>query len=244
MWTGDFDVIKQALERLAQAVMQVERGLDVCIRATNGDVFKDDSIGPVPIRFAVHYTYVGPQPAGAYEVGTMLKRTIGADLKFSLERGKGSYLDFIVTLQPSDKQIWRPLFVDKLSNIPMFVLSNEPPPNRAIHGNLRYWGLRCDGAPTFQEGILEITRQATLDEPYRLIIVSQPIEDGTAEDVAREIKQSGLRGTKLIHIDRFFDEQRKEASLQAGFDAYMAKPFTTIELLSAVSAQLGISLEP
>lgn len=244
LWVGDNESISKALVGISRAVMQVERGLDVCIRATNGNVYRDDSIGAVPIRFAVHYTYVGPEPAGIFRMRKFVAEKFGVELRFSIERGKGSYIDFVVELQPSDKQIERPLFIDRLNNIPLFVLSNEPPPNRAIHGNLRYWGLRCDGAPTFQEGILEITRQASLDDPYRLIIVSQPIEDGTAADVAREIRSSGLKGTKLIHIDRYYNEKDKADSLNAGFDSYFAKPFTTVKLLQVISEQLGLALDP
>lgn len=242
MYFGDTEKIKTILVELTRAIMSLDSELDICIRATNGHVYQDDSVGAVPIRFAVHYTYHG-QPADIENAKKMITELGGSPLRFAVEKGKGSYVSFVIRLSTTDKQLERPLFIDRLGGIPMFVLSNEPPPNRAIHGNLRFWGLRCDGAPTFQEGILEISRQASLDDPYRLVIVSQPIEDGTAIDIAREIRSSALSATtKMIHIDRFYDEDSKQSSLSAGFDAYMAKPFTTLQLLTVISKQLNVNL--
>jgi two-component system, sensor histidine kinase and response regulator len=241
MYVGERDKIAQVLVLLAQSVMKLDSQLDICIRATNGNVYQDDSIGVVPLRFAVHYTFE-QEPNDIAEAERLIAE-LGGSLRYGVEKGKGSFVSFLCKLQASDNQVERPLFIDELSGIPMFVLSNEPPPNRAIHGNLRYWGLRCDGAPTFQEGILEISRQASLDNSYQLVIVSQPIEDGSATDVAREVRSSALgKSTKLIHIDRFYSDTSRDESMAAGFDAYMAKPFTTDELLKMISAQLNVKL--
>lgn len=243
MYVGNVQLIARILVLLAKSVMKLDQELDICIRATNGNVYQDDSVGVVPIRFAVHYTFEG-EPQDMNEPRELIAQLGGSKLRYGIEKGKGSFVSFICKLQASDRQVERPLFIKQLSGIPMFVLSNEPPPNRAIHGNLRYWGLRCDGAPTFQEGILEVSRQASLDNAYKLVIVSQPIEDGSATDVAREVRSSSLgKTTKLIHIDRFYSDTSRDDSLAAGFDAYMAKPFKTDELLKMISTQMGVSLD-
>lgn len=242
MYSGDFNLIKEVLTSLTRVIMTLDSELDICIRATNGNVFEDDSVGVVAIRFAVHYTS-SERPEHVQRAVDGIAELGGSMLRFGIEKGKGAFVSSVVRLSTSERQLDRPMFVDRLNGIPMFVLSNEPPPNRAIHGNLRYWGLRCDGAPTFQEGILEITRQACMDDPYRLVIVSQPIEDGSATDIAREIRSSSLSPiTKLIHIDRYYNESSKRASIAAGFDAYFAKPFTTAELLQVISGQLNVNL--
>lgn len=243
LFEGDGGSVKELLHQLAQtAIAACKTSGDIGIGISAGDPSHDSTVGQTAIRFGITYTDIGPRPQAKDAELTAAK--LGADLHFRQEVTRGSEFYFILQMQVSPRISDRPLYAIEVGdNNRTFVISNEPPPNRALHLNMRYWGLRCDGAPTMQEGMMELTREAALGQPYDLVVIAEPIDDGTPTQIASIIKTSDLKNTRLIHVDRFYDDKEKRRSLEAGFDAYIAKPFKQADFLKLVGEQLNVATD-
>lgn len=243
LFDDEGEVLSSILRSLCGTIIELcSDSVDMGISISAGDPLHDRSVSKTPLRIGLFYTDM-QKPASLSNVEALVAR-LNSKLLFRQDIGRGSEFYFNVDLQVSERISCRPLYSFTAEDtVRTFVISNEPAPNRSIHLNMRFWGLRCDGAPTMQEGLLELTREAAVEEPYNLLIVAEPIDDGTPIQIAQAVRNSDLREMKLLHIDRFYNEVEKRKSLESGFDAYLPKPFTQKEFLRTVAELIGMKTE-
>jgi two-component system sensor histidine kinase/response regulator len=123
-----------------------------------------------------------------------------------------------------------------VSGLKVFLVANDPTPNRIIQYYLRHGGAELEGAPTASETIVVLGREGW---QYDVLAVAPPIDDMHPEDIARVIKASALTNLKLLYVAPFRDEENQKAHLRAGFDETIAKPFTKRQLFEVIGRLAG-----
>jgi len=111
-------------------------------------------------------------------------------------------------------------------------IDDEPGIRNFVSRGLRGEGFTVDLAPDGDAGL-----KAALGPPYDLIILDLLLPDlGGIEVLRRLIHQH--RGQPVIVLSALGDTSSKVASLEAGADDYLVKPFSFEELLARVRVRL------
>jgi len=111
-------------------------------------------------------------------------------------------------------------------------IDDEPGIRNFVSRGLRGEGFTVDLAPDGDAGL-----KAALGPPYDLIILDLLLPDlGGIEVLRRLIHQH--RGQPVIVLSALGDTPSKVASLEAGADDYLVKPFSFEELLARVRVRL------
>jgi CheY-like chemotaxis protein len=220
IYFGKPEALSRLLKKIMLRAVNDLRDSDISLFAGRPFPWKDETTGAVKVQFSLESSTAGGEQVIEH-------------YKFSGD------------LVAAQTQPPVPLYLSSAKPLPIFFLSPRSAQCTSIQGILRHWGLRCDSACSIHEAIVEITRQATLEQPYKVILVAPPTADGVPADMAKEIKASALaRVTRLVHIDRFHSDVAREASFAAGFDAYLARPFRTNQLLELLVELIGEELLP
>lgn len=168
----------------------------------------------------------------------LLKRIDSKLLFDKLVTGRSTRFFFpMVIRRASGEPVDQPIS-EKLKSAKMFLVANDPPPNRAIQQYCRHSGFHLEGAPTAAEALVVFAEHDARDEPFELVAVAPPIEDMLAPELAKTIRQSDITQPKLLYIAEWDDDDLRKKALDAGFDAVVAKPFGKVELFAAMHALL------
>jgi CheY-like chemotaxis protein len=235
---ADAELLRSMLSELTDIALSIAGAVDVCLMASQQqlEVRGGDEI---PVLFSVSYAQQLERPTDYLSAVERKLADAGISLQFSRTTARGSELSFLIYLQQSKARKNDAWFPEEMRSFSSFLVSNEPPPNRAVHAYLRSHGLRCEGAPTGGETLLELTRQASQGDAYDIVLVAPPIEDVNHIEIARAVKSSQISNTKLLHIDRYEDAEQKKRSLESGYDAYISKPFRKADFLRIVAEMCG-----
>ena len=128
---------------------------------------------------------------------------------------------------------------EDLRALKVFLVSNDPTPNRMIQHYSRHAGIDVDGAPTAGETLIEIGRRAGIGAKLDILLIAPPIEDTTPAELAKIVRTSELSKIKLLYIAQWSDADAKEEHLKAGFDEVLEKPFKKEQLFEALDRLAG-----
>lgn len=89
--------------------------------------------------------------------------------------------------------------------------------------------------------LLEVARA----EPFDVVLVdlSMPVLDGWATLAALRADER-TRGLPCVAVTAFAAEQDRRRALEAGFDAYVSKPYRSRDLLDVIESVLGRARHP
>lgn len=76
--------------------------------------------------------------------------------------------------------------------------------------------------------------------PFDILMAAPPIEDMLPTQIAKAIRGSDLKRTKLLYVAPFEDAQDRIVHMKAGFDDVIAKPFSKRELFNVVQRLAGL----
>ena len=111
------------------------------------------------------------------------------------------------------------------------MIDDDLPIRRALKNALQEVAVRVIEASTGAEGIdLAATQQPDL------VVLDLGLPDASGADVCREIRRFAVM--PIVVLSARHDEYDKVQLLNLGADDYVTKPFSTIELLARVNAQL------
>jgi len=113
----------------------------------------------------------------------------------------------------------------------ILVIDDEPHLRRAIRNALREVAYRVVEAGTGADGI----DLAAAEQPD-LVVLDLGLPDLNGLDVCREIRRWATM--PIVVLSARHGEHEKVQLLEAGADDYVTKPFSTVELLARVKAQL------
>jgi CheY-like chemotaxis protein len=160
------------------------------------------------------------------------------DAKFQVDLellGRSTRFYFSMPLERGKVDIAEPPLPKDLRDLKVFLVANDPAPNRIIPHYCRHAGFDIDGAPTAAETIIELGRGGAVD----ILAVAPPIEDLSAIQLAQTIRSSALAGTRLLYIAPWHDAEDVLAHKNAGFDEIITKPFTKKELFDSIERLAG-----
>ena len=182
-----------------------------------------------------------------------LTRLMGGTLSLHSQVGKGS--DLIVVLpiqvsqaelpeqQTSDKAIQEESLINRFENQDVFcLLVDDDPLQLALTEELlkrSHVEVTCISNP---HSVLELLRQTRFDAI--ITDIQMPGMDGY--HLLRMIRESGIPGTADVPIIALSASVAKEKThyLEAGFTAFLNKPFTAIQLISLLNDLLTTHLQP
>lgn len=152
--------------------------------------------------------------------------------------GRVTRIEFFQKLQRGHHVPEEPALSPALLATKVFLVSNDPPPNRVIQHYCRYAGIQLEGAPTASEAMTELGRSAN-EDPFEILAVATPIEDMTHQDIARAIRQSELRDLKMLYVAPFNDAEDRLKAMSYGFDHTASKPLKRADLFDALEHLVG-----
>jgi two-component system, sensor histidine kinase and response regulator len=237
-YISDVDKIRAAIYTLTRSAIQASLETEMCVLASRSP-FTLDPPGHQTVRFAVTATIPRESWLSGIAEAEILLRGMDASIQISEAPSQGTEVSFALPLRIDQSQSKQVRGSSELADLNVFIVSNEPPPNRAIHNYLRGVGANCVGAPTAEEAFIEITRNISGGKRYELILVATPIPDASHVKIATTLKESDSANVPIIHVDRFYRDDEEQTSLSCGFDAYISKPFREQDLLALVAKLTG-----
>ena len=85
---------------------------------------------------------------------------------------------------------------------------------------------------------------ALLDEDVKLILLDVVMPEKTGIELCRELKKDPVRSKiPVIVFSASGSNEKKEAAINAGADAFLLKPFSIIQLIDIVNRYYPLSLD-
>ncbi len=85
---------------------------------------------------------------------------------------------------------------------------------------------------------------ALLDEDVKLILLDVVMPEKTGIEICRELKKDPVRSKiPVIVFSASGSNEKKEAAIKAGADAFLLKPFSIIQLIDIVNRYYPLSLD-
>jgi two-component system KDP operon response regulator KdpE len=119
----------------------------------------------------------------------------------------------------------------------LLVIEDDRPIRRALRNAFAEMAERILDAPTGREGI-----DLAATERPDLIVLDLGLPDVRGVDVCREIRSWST--APIVVLSARHSDEEKVLLLNAGADDYVTKPFSTVELVARVRAQLRRALVP
>lgn len=257
---GDAQRLRQVLiNLLSNAIKFTEQG-EVKLTCTIDETFNQGLV----IRFAVTDTGIG-LPASSYNKlfqpfsqvdGSITRKFGGTGLGLSIckqlvdlmdgligvesKEGEGSTFWFTVPLKTSDNTDDPKPTQQQLRDTKLLLVAGQLSTTEIISSYAEAWGIGLDTVTTGEDALVKLQGQATLGNPYHVVIVelSSACVDafGIAEEIRRRLKQTNVR---LILIATSDEGRQKERALRSGYSAYLTKPFKQSRLLGCINNLLN-----
>ena len=116
----------------------------------------------------------------------------------------------------------------------VLIVEDEPAQREVLAYNLEAEGFRVSRAENGEEALLLISEEAP-----DLIVLDWMLPNVSGIEVCRQLKmRSDTRGVPVIMLSARSEEVDKVRGLETGADDYVIKPYSIVELMARVRAQL------
>jgi two-component system phosphate regulon response regulator PhoB len=121
-----------------------------------------------------------------------------------------------------------------MSQPSVLVVEDEPAQREVLRYNLEAEGFRVVQAASGDEGLLMLREEAP-----DIVLLDWMLPGGSGIEVCRQIKsRSETRAIPVIMLSARTEEVDRVRGLETGADDYVIKPYSVIELMARVRAQL------
>ncbi|MDH3456598.1 MAG: response regulator [Gemmatimonadota bacterium] len=173
-------------------------------------------------------------------ISRRLARMMGGDVEVTSEVDKGSEFTFTAMLEPTKEPPGEAPTDVTLSGARALVVDDNPNIRGLVQETLQSAGVQVDGAAGVEEGIQALQTAADEGTPYRLLIMDAWISRKDGYEIAKTVRDDPVFADThimmLTSAGRRGDGQRCR---DVGIQAYLTKPVSGDELLSAVAVMLG-----
>ncbi|MBU0729964.1 MAG: response regulator [Proteobacteria bacterium] len=258
---GDPGRIRQVLTNLiGNAVKFVEKG-EVVVRVEK-ESEKEDSIY---LSFSVHDTGIGikterieslfesftqadassTRKYGGTGLGLTISRQLielmGGTIWVESDVGKGSTFYFSLTFR-KQKGSATPVYIKppNISGMRVLVIDDNTTNRLILTEMLTNWGMSPDAVSSGKEGFATLKKEATGNNPYRLLILDFQMPDMDGFAVTQLIKNEPcLAGLTLVILTSMGVKGDGARCRELGVDAYLPKPFGQSELFDMIMKSLS-----
>ncbi|MCR4907575.1 MAG: response regulator [Lachnospiraceae bacterium] len=143
-------------------------------------------------------------------------------IEVSSEKGKGSEFVITVPLLLSEKDQEKTAFHPE--NIRALIVDDDPTACEHAKMVLDRIGIQADSALSGREALVLIEKQKSLLEPYRIILTDWKMPEMDGIELSREIRNSQGEEEVTIILTTYNWDDIVERALDAGVDAFLAKP--------------------
>jgi signal transduction histidine kinase/ligand-binding sensor domain-containing protein/CheY-like chemotaxis protein/HPt (histidine-containing phosphotransfer) domain-containing protein len=255
-----FDAVRlrQVLINLGgNAVKFTERG-EVTLRVvplgtctgTEGDALRvrlevaDTGIGIAPHNQARVFEQFAQEDAsttrrfGGTGLGLAISRQIvelmGGELSVASAPGAGSTFSFELTLPLATAQPAALPAAARLDGLRVLVADDNAAARVLMVNALRAWGARATQAPSLEMALVELRGAA-----YEAVIVDDPLPDGDAQAVLRELRNAGANRPRVVRLVSFTSLKPVAAAVERNewFDAELTKPLRLQQLRAVLGGR-------
>ncbi len=204
----------------------------------------DTGIGIAPEKQAKIFEEFAQEDAsttrrfGGTGLGLAIARQIvelmGGSLALMSAPGAGSTFSFELNLPLSAAQPARALPAARLDGTRVLVADDHPAARVLMVNALRAWGARATQAPTLEIALMELRGAA-----YEAVVLDDPLPDGDAQAVLREIRAMGANRPRLVRLVGFTSLKpvAPGAERNQWFDAELTKPLRLRQLHAALTGR-------
>ena len=165
----------------------------------------------------------------------IMKGEIGANSRL----GEGSTFWFTLRLPLNTKASPEPgpAAELKLNGLRVLIVDDNECSGNALAEQISHWGLRADLFTSGEEALRAARNASEAGVPYRIALVDQkmPAMDGEAVGKAFKIDAALRAKTKLVILTRSNSKEEVSSFMEAGFAAYLTKPFRRAQLLEILT---------
>ena len=127
-----------------------------------------------------------------------------------------------------------------LDSVRILVADPSPTWQEILRRHLQNRGASVEHVDTGSKALQAIETAAAADQPFHLVIIEQRMPDGSAEALAKWIRQDlGLSEPQLVALAPWFQASDAERFSDSGLSGCLAKPVAEVELEDVVLRALG-----
>ncbi|MGO9804524.1 MAG: two-component regulator propeller domain-containing protein [Steroidobacteraceae bacterium] len=168
-------------------------------------------------------------------IARQIVELMGGRLTLVSAPGGGSTFSFELTVPRAAPQPARAAPAARLAGMRVLVADDNPAARVLMANALRAWGARVTLAASLESALVELRGAA-----YEAVIIDDPLPDGDAQAVLREIRTVGASRPRLVRLVGFTSLKPVAAGAERHewFDAELTKPLRLRQLHAALSGRI------
>ncbi len=172
-------------------------------------------------------------------ISKQLCEMMGGRIGVQSEPGEGSEFWIEIPLRRASRLRVERRYPSSLDRVRALVVDDHVINRRILRAQLTAWGMRPEEAPNGFEA-LRILREASPDDPFRVVLMDMQMPGMDGDETAREIKNDpALASTALILLSSSGGTGSPDEMRARGYAAWATKPVRQSQLLNALVTVFG-----
>ena len=173
-------------------------------------------------------------------ISRRLAQLMGGRIDIADAPDRGSIFRFSARLEEASDGQTSSIDTWLLDSVRILVADPSPTWQEILRRHLQNRGASVEHVDTGSKALQAIETAAAADQPFHLVILEQRMPDGSAEALAKWIRQDlGLSEPQLVALAPWFQASDAERFSDSGLAGCLAKPVTEVELEDVVLRALG-----
>ena len=161
-------------------------------------------------------------------ISQKLVRMMGGEIGAESHPNKGSRFWFSIPLEPDPEGQDMPLFAEQLNGLRLLVVDDNASCRLVIQQQATSWGMNVSSAVNGRQALALMHNQATINEPFDIVILDHEMPGMTGMELAAKIKEDNLihRAPLVLMLTGLGMAPSTTAARNAGIRRVISKPVT------------------